>query len=165
MFYFKSVALTVLAFILMGAIIPVSVIITKGIFRVTYLSWIHGFIYWIIIAVSTTNLIIFLETWRNSTAKTEEEHIERMKQSMKRSNFLMASTSIASSLPLFSITVSTFMPIKSLAIYSGVTALISYILSAIILPAGFKICDILPNNPLFCIRRKRTMTKVLPATP
>jgi hypothetical protein len=84
---------------------------------------------------------------------------------MKRSNFLMASTSIASSLPLFSITVSTFMPIKSLAIYSGVTALISYILSAIILPAGFKICDILPNNPLFCIRRKRTMTKVLPATP
>lgn len=117
---------------------PLTVLVTEGIFRVTFFCQLHTLVIFIVLGIAADDIFVFIDAWRQSEKITHfaGDKKKRMAYSWRRAVRAIAVTSSTTSVAFFANAFSPIMPIKSFGIFAGVIVPMNYIVIVLLFPAA-----------------------------
>ena len=137
-FHLKSKFLAFIGVSLILLSYPITLLITEGILRVTYLGGLQMVSIYLVLGIACDDIFVFIDAWRQSENIAPEifqgDKSRRMAYAWRRACRAMAVTSSTTSVAFFSNVFSPIMPIKSFGIIAGVIIPINYLLVVMFMP-------------------------------
>jgi len=138
-FHLKSCFLALVGVTLILTSFPFTVVITEGIFRVTYFSSLQVISIYIVLGIAADDIFVFYDAWRQSKNIAPEiinDKHRRMAYAWRRAVKAMAVTSTTTSVAFFANAFSPLMPIRTFGIFSGVIIPLNYFLVVMMMPSA-----------------------------
>jgi len=109
---------------------PVTVVIYKVVFGITYLSTLHQLVIFIVLGIAADDVFVFVDAWRQSAHYPEElpNTYARMHYAWKRAAKAMLVTSGTTSFAFLANAFSSLMPIQTFGIYAALIIPVNYVL-------------------------------------
>lgn len=136
MIHLKSFFLAVNGACIIVLSFPISLVITNGVFKVTYFGFLHAMVIFIVVGIAADDIFVFVDGWKQSE-KVEQfkgDPKRRMAYAFRRAVRAMAVTSSTTSVAFFANFFSPLMPIKAFGIFAGTIIPVNYFLVVLIFP-------------------------------
>jgi len=138
-FHLKSCFLASVGITLILCSFPFTVVITEGIFQVTYFSSLQVIAIYIVLGIAADDIFVFYDAWRQSKNIAPDiinDTHRRMAYAWRRAVKAMAVTSTTTAVAFFANAFSPLMPIRSFGIFSGVIIPLNYFLVVMMMPSA-----------------------------
>jgi len=138
-FHLKSCFLASVGITLILCSFPFTVVITEGIFQVTYFSSLQVIAIYIVLGIAADDIFVFYDAWRQSKNIAPDiinDKHRRMAYAWRRAVKAMAVTSTTTAVAFFANAFSPLMPIRSFGIFSGVIIPLNYFLVVMMMPSA-----------------------------
>jgi hypothetical protein len=114
--------------------IPITQIINKSIFNVTYFSGLYVFVFFIVLNVATTNLFFVHDQWMRAQLIPGITTLERLTFTVRKCIPVNFMSSVALGLGFYSSLISDLMPIRAIGLFAGTLMIVSFLLISITFP-------------------------------
>ncbi len=116
---------------------PITLVVYKGIFQISYYSFLHNLLVFVVLGIAADNVFVFTDAWK------ETSHIDSIKKDkLKRMNYTWRRAAKASFVTTFTTAIaflanafSKLMPIKSFGIFAAVLIPLNYLQVILVFPA------------------------------
>lgn len=139
-FHLRSCFMALIGMSLILMSFPLTVLICKGIFQVTYISSLHVLAVFIVLGIAADDVFVFIDAWRQSEKilppEIASDKRKRMAYTFRRASRAMSVTSSTTMAAFIANIFSPLMPIKSFGIYAGIIVPMQFFLVVAIFPSA-----------------------------
>lgn len=138
-FHLKSCFLALVGITIILFSFPFTVLITEGIFQVTYFGTLNVISIYIVLGIAADDIFVFYDAYRQSKNIAPDiinDKYRRMAYAWRRAVKAMAVTSLTTSVAFFANAFSPLMPIRGFGIFSGVIIPLNYLLVVMMMPSA-----------------------------
>ena len=135
-YHLKSLFLSTIGIFLILFSFPITMLITNGIFGVTYFSNLNMLVIFIVLGIAADDIFVFIDGWRQSgkIGLFNNDKKKRMAYAFRRACRAMAVTSSTTAVAFIANYFSPLMPVQSFGIYAGIIVPVNYVFVVMIFP-------------------------------
>lgn len=136
-FHLKSLWLTINAMINIIVSFPVTLIIYRGAFFISYYSFLHNLLVFVVLGIAADDVFVFADAWKQTAhmESIKDDRVKRMSLTWKRATKAMFVTTSTTAVAFLANVFSKLMPIRSLGIFAATIIPVNYMLVITIFPA------------------------------